>query len=55
MPCLLDTNACIEILRGRNLILKARLAARSLDELTLCDDTAEFTRVPGLAVEDWQI
>lgn len=36
MRYLLDTNVCIEVLRGRNLALKARLATRSLDELALC-------------------
>jgi tRNA(fMet)-specific endonuclease VapC len=36
MRYLLDTNVCIEILRGRNLALKARLAAKSLNELGLC-------------------
>lgn len=36
MRYLLDTNVCIEILRGRNLTLKARLATKSLNELVLC-------------------
>ncbi|MBU2858369.1 type II toxin-antitoxin system VapC family toxin [Acidithiobacillus ferrooxidans] len=36
MGYLLDTNVCIEILRGRNLALKARLATKSLNELVLC-------------------
>lgn len=36
MRYLLDTNVCIEILRGRNLALKARLATKSLNELVLC-------------------
>ena len=36
MGYLLDTNVCIEILRGRNSVLKTRLATRSLDELVLC-------------------
>lgn len=36
MRYLLDTNVCIEILRGRNASLKARLATKSLDELVLC-------------------
>lgn len=36
MSYLLDTNVCIEILRGRNPALKMRLAAKSLNELVLC-------------------
>ena len=36
MSYLLDTNVCIEILRGRNPALKARLATKSLNELVLC-------------------
>ena len=36
MRYLLDTNVCIEILRGRNLALKAHLATKSLNELVLC-------------------
>lgn len=36
MRYLLDTNVCIEILRGRDPALKARLATRSLNELVLC-------------------
>lgn len=33
MRYLLDTNVCIEILRGRNLALKARLATKNLNEI----------------------
>ncbi|MDP1635203.1 MAG: type II toxin-antitoxin system VapC family toxin [Gallionellaceae bacterium] len=36
MRYLLDTNVCIEILRGRNLALKAHLTTKSLNELVLC-------------------
>ncbi len=36
MRYLLDTNVCIEILRGRNTALKASLAARELSDLALC-------------------
>ena len=36
MSYLLDTNVCIEILRGRNSALKMRLATKSLNELVLC-------------------
>lgn len=36
MSYLLDTNVCIEILRGRQAALKARLDAHRLDELVLC-------------------
>ena len=36
MRYLLDTNVCIEILRGRNPALKTRLATHSLNELVLC-------------------
>ena len=36
MRYLLDTNVCIEILRGRNPGLKSRLAAQSLNDLVLC-------------------
>ena len=36
MRYLLDTNVCIEILRGRNPKLKTRLATRSIEELALC-------------------
>ncbi|AUB83825.1 type II toxin-antitoxin system VapC family toxin [Candidatus Thiodictyon syntrophicum] len=36
MSYLLDTNACIEVLRGRNATLKARLAATRFEELSLC-------------------
>lgn len=36
MGYLLDTNVCIEILRGRNSALKTRLATKSLSELVLC-------------------
>lgn len=36
MRYLLDTNVCIEILRGRNLALKTSLATKSLNELVLC-------------------
>ena len=36
MRYLLDTNVCIEILRGRNPGLKSRLAVHSLNDLVLC-------------------
>jgi tRNA(fMet)-specific endonuclease VapC len=36
MRYLLDTNVCIEILRGRNPSLKTSLAARNFVELALC-------------------
>lgn len=36
MSYLLDTNVCIEILRGRNPALKTRLATKSLNDLVLC-------------------
>lgn len=36
MRYLLDTNVCIEVLRGRNPVLKARLASQHLDDLALC-------------------
>ena len=36
MRFLLDTNVCIEILRGRNAALKVKLAAKGFDELVLC-------------------
>jgi tRNA(fMet)-specific endonuclease VapC len=36
MPYLLDTNVCIEILRGRNPVLKSRLASYNLADLVLC-------------------
>lgn len=36
MSYLLDTNACIEILRGRNQTLRAHLAATRFDDLALC-------------------
>ncbi|MHB8255271.1 MAG: type II toxin-antitoxin system VapC family toxin [Acidiferrobacter sp.] len=36
MGYLLDTNVCIEILRGRNSALKTHLATKSLNELVLC-------------------
>lgn len=36
MRYLLDTNVCIEILRGRDPALKERLATKSLNELVLC-------------------
>jgi tRNA(fMet)-specific endonuclease VapC len=36
MPCLLDTNVCIEILRGRNAILRQRLGSVGLDQVVLC-------------------
>jgi tRNA(fMet)-specific endonuclease VapC len=36
MRYLLDTNVCIEILRGRNGALKARLAEQNPNELVLC-------------------
>lgn len=36
MSYLLDTNVCIEILRGRNSALKARLSTKNLNELVLC-------------------
>ena len=36
MRYLLDTNVCIEILRGRNSALKTHLAARNFNELALC-------------------
>lgn len=45
MRYLLDTNVCIEVLRGRNLALKARLATRSLDELALCSVVWAAVRV----------
>ena len=35
MRYLLDTNVCIEILRGRNLPLKSRLSSRHLDDLAI--------------------
>jgi tRNA(fMet)-specific endonuclease VapC len=36
MRYLLDTNVCIEILRGRNSVLKERIAIRSLNEMVIC-------------------
>lgn len=36
MRYLLDTNVCIEILRGRDAALKAHLAAQNLQNLILC-------------------
>jgi len=36
MRYLLDTNVCIEILRGRDVALKAHLATRNLQNLVLC-------------------
>jgi tRNA(fMet)-specific endonuclease VapC len=36
MPFLLDTNACVEYLRGRSALLVQRIAARSVTELRLC-------------------
>lgn len=36
MRYLLDTNVCIEILRGRNETLKRRLAQRLFTDLSLC-------------------
>ena len=36
MRFLLDTNVCIEILRGRNTALKERLVLAGLDQLRLC-------------------
>ncbi len=36
MTYLLDTNACIEVLRGRSTTLKARLAASRFEDLALC-------------------
>lgn len=35
MRYLLDTNVCIEILRGRNLLLKARLASYRLEDFAI--------------------
>lgn len=35
MRYLLDTNVCIEILRGRNSLLKSRLASYRLDDLAI--------------------
>jgi len=36
MAYLLDTNACIEVMRGRNPVLKTRLAGMHLRDLSLC-------------------
>lgn len=33
---LLDTNVCIEIMRGRHLAIKKRLAALPYDQITIC-------------------
>jgi predicted nucleic acid-binding protein len=61
MIYLLDSNACIGWLRQRELKLIPRgndmlIAAIALaNGLTLVThNTAEFSRVPGLLLEDWQ-
>jgi tRNA(fMet)-specific endonuclease VapC len=36
MPWLLDTNVCIELLRGRNDRLRQRLAAHDIADIALC-------------------
>jgi predicted nucleic acid-binding protein len=36
MPWLLDTNVCIELLRGRNDCLRQRLAAHDIADIALC-------------------
>ena len=36
MRYLLDTNVCIEILRGRNSTLKANLGTKNVNDLVLC-------------------
>src|SRR6516162_8405253 len=36
MIYLLDTNACIQYLRGRNLLIRQRLAAKPLQDIRVC-------------------
>jgi predicted nucleic acid-binding protein len=65
---LLDTNVCIQYMRGKNALIRQRMAAHPADEICLCSvvlaertltlvthNLAEFSRVRGLAMEDWQV
>ena len=61
MRYLLDTNVCVRYLAGRSLALRARLKATPPAAIALANrlvlvthNTAEFSRVPGLLVEDWE-
>jgi tRNA(fMet)-specific endonuclease VapC len=36
MPYLLDTNICIDYMRGRNAKLKAQMESQSPDDLRIC-------------------
>lgn len=45
MIYLLDTNVCIRFLQGRTAQLLERFATHN---------TAEFTRVPDLRLDDWE-
>lgn len=64
---LLDTNACIRILKKSSLSVVERLRQQDSKDIKLCSITAkahdlivvthnvdEFSRVEGLQVEDWE-
>jgi predicted nucleic acid-binding protein len=53
---LLDTNTCIQYSRQRDPGLIIQIAAIALAEsVTLVThNTGEFSRIPGLQIEDWQ-
>ena len=48
---LLDTNTCIEIVRGRRQSITARIQQVGLDAT---HNTNELNRVPNLRIEDWE-
>jgi tRNA(fMet)-specific endonuclease VapC len=58
MTYLLDTNTCIRYLNGRapigpnDLMIAAIALAHDLTLVT--HNTAEFSRVPGLRLDDWE-
>ena len=51
---LLDTNICIFLIKNKNQLdtqIAAQSLARNLTVVT--NNTREFSRIPGLRVEDW--
>ena len=56
MKFLPDTNACITLLRQKNANLVFRWRAKLPSDILICSVVVyEFSRVPSLKVEDWEV
>lgn len=52
-----DSNIWIQLIKGKNPIMKARWRNVAAEDIVVCSivtgNVKEFRRVPGLLVEDW--